>query len=190
MVQMYKSRVLSYIEAGSVAFFHAAPSILDPLDRIQSRFLRFLGISIETAFLEYNLAPLSVRRQIAALGLIHRCVLKKAPGALLDFFYQTDAHVPVHNTRLEASKHDRQIFDLADGGKSQLFKRSVFGNVRVYNRLPQHVVNATSVSMFQKFLQFAVRRCLRQRGARHSWTHLLSRSMSSMDVGRFQQLFN
>ena len=101
--------------------------------------MRFLGISIETAFLEYNLAPLSVRRQIAALGLIHRCVLKKAPGALLDFFYQADAHVPVHNTRLEASKHDRQILDLADGGKSQLFKRSVFGSVRVYNRLAQHV---------------------------------------------------
>ena len=50
MVQLYKSRVLSFIEAGSVAFLHAAPSTLQPLDRLQMRYLEFLGISAEHAF--------------------------------------------------------------------------------------------------------------------------------------------
>ena len=139
---------LSYIEAGCVAFFHAAPSILEPLDRIQSRFLRFLGISDEIGFLEYNLAPLSVRRQISALGFIHRCALNKAPGAFLEFFSREDTRIGTHRTRLEASKHNMQISDLAAGGKSQVFKRSLFGFTLVYNRLPQHVVNATSIATF------------------------------------------
>ena len=190
MIQLYKSRVLSYIEAGCVAFFHAAPSILEPLDRIQSRFLRFLGISDEIGFLEYNLAPLSVRRQISALGLIHRCALNKAPGALLEFFSREDTRPGTHRTRLEASKHNMQISDLAAGGKSQVFKRSLFGFTLVYNRLPQHVVNATSIATFQQCLQIAVRSCLLQNCQRQSWRHLLSRSMSSMDVGRFQRLFH
>ena len=189
MVQMYKSRVLSYIEAGCVAFLHAAPSILEPLDRIQSRFLRFLGISVEAAFLEHNLAPPSVRRQISALGLIHRCVLDKAPTALREFFPEQDACIPKYTTRLAASRHGRQIYDFAEGGKSKIFKRSAFGSVLVYNRLPQFVVDASSVSKFQGWLQSAVRNCLIQKRSRQSWLHVLCRSMSSMDVGRFQQLF-
>ena len=88
MVQMYKSRVLSYIEARCVAFYHAAPSILELFDRSQLRFLRFLGMSAEAAFLRYNLAPPTLRRQIPALGLIHRCVLDKAPNALREFSFR------------------------------------------------------------------------------------------------------
>ena len=64
MIQIYKSPVLSYIEAGCVAFFHAAPSIFESPDRIQSRFLRFLGISDEIGFLKYNLAPLDDKFQL------------------------------------------------------------------------------------------------------------------------------
>ena len=119
MIQMYKSKVLSYIEAGCVAFFHAAPSIFDPLDRIQSRFLRFLGISDEIGFLEYNLAPLSVRLQISALGLIHRCALNKAPGAFAEVFRAQDSRPCLYRTRLEASKHNKQMYDLAEAIKAR-----------------------------------------------------------------------
>ena len=189
MIQMYKSRVLSYIEAGSVAFFHASPSVLEPLDRIQSRFLRFLGVSEERAFLDFNLAPLSVRRQIAALGLIHRCTLDKAPCALSAFFRRAGSSNAVYNTRLAASRHNKQVDDPIRGHESQPFKRSALGSVRVYNRLPQSVVDATSVGAFQTELQFAVRRCLLQRRRRQSWLFFLSRSVISMDIGRFQQYF-
>ena len=51
MIQLYKCRVLSYIEAGSVAFLHAADSVLAPLCILQRRFLRFLGLDEEQAFL-------------------------------------------------------------------------------------------------------------------------------------------
>ena len=57
-------------------------------------------------------------------------------------------------------------------------KRSLFGFTLVYNRLPQHVVNATSIATFQQSLQFAIRSCLLQNCQRQSWRHLLSRSMS------------
>ena len=57
MVQLYESRVLSYIEAGSVAFLHAADSVLAPLDPLQRRFLRLLFLDDKRAFLVYNLAP-------------------------------------------------------------------------------------------------------------------------------------
>ena len=121
MTQMYKRRVLSYIEGGCVSFFHAAPSRLEPLDRILSRFLRFLGICDEIGFLEYNLAPLNVRRQISALGLIRRCALNKAPGALVKFFSRQDFRPCLYRTRFEASKHNNQIYDIAEGGKGLVF---------------------------------------------------------------------
>ena len=189
MIHLYKSRVLSYVEAGCVAFFHAAPSVLEPLDRIQSRFLDFLGVSVERAFLDFNLAPLSVRRQMAALGLIHRCVLDKAPIAISAFFPRIGVRHVAYATRLEAARHDKQIVDKVRGSESQVFKRSLFGFARVYNRLPQGIVDSLSVGAFQRELQSAVRRCLVQRRHRQSWLLFLTRSMSSMDILRFQRYF-
>ena len=38
IVNLYKTRVLSYMESGTPAYAHAARSVLDPLDRVQCVF--------------------------------------------------------------------------------------------------------------------------------------------------------
>ncbi len=86
LVNLYKSLVLSYIESGVPAYCHAAPSVLDPIDRVQRRLLRELGLSELEAFERYKLAPLETRRHIAILGLLHRISLGLAPKQLSDLF--------------------------------------------------------------------------------------------------------
>ena len=64
-------------------------------------------------------------------------------------------------TRLAARRHDRQLFDPLDGSKRKtLFGRSAFGLVRVYNLLPQKVVEARTVKDFQRNLQNHVKNLL------------------------------
>ena len=79
MVNLYKAHILSYIEYRTPALFHASHSTLVPLDMVQNRFLSNIRISIEDAALHFKLLPLRLRRQIAALGIIQRAVLRKEP---------------------------------------------------------------------------------------------------------------
>ena len=75
VIRLYKIHILSYIESGTPAIFHAARTHLDLIDRVQLSFLNELGVSVEEALLHFNLAPLHARRCIAILGLMHRTVL-------------------------------------------------------------------------------------------------------------------
>ena len=90
MIHLYKSQVLSYIEYRTVAIYHACSSHLEHIDKLQHRFLRELGLSSERALLDFNLAPMSTRRDIAMLGLIHRAVLGKGPSQLHQFSPQQE----------------------------------------------------------------------------------------------------
>ena len=71
----FKSKILSYLEYRTPAIYHAAGTLLELINGIQSKFLREIGISNEEAFTDYHLAPLTSRRDMAMLGLIHRSVL-------------------------------------------------------------------------------------------------------------------
>ena len=79
MINLYKAHILSYIEYRTPVLLHASHSVLIPLDMIQNRFLSNNGITIEDTALHFKLLPLRQRRQIAALGVIQRTVLKKGP---------------------------------------------------------------------------------------------------------------
>ena len=57
------------------AVFHAATSHLARMDAIQREFGAKLGLTEDQTFMEYNLAPLKLRRNIAALGFLHRVAL-------------------------------------------------------------------------------------------------------------------
>ena len=74
----------------------------------------------------------------------------------------TQGGIACHPPRLLASKHDRQLQDPISGNETQIFKRSVFGFVAIYNRLPQRVVEVKSVKGFQKMLQGAMRQNMRR----------------------------
>ena len=104
----------------------------------------------------FNLAPLSTRRDMSMLGLLHRTQLGVAPLALSSFFPKARStmfkfsvnSVPVHN---------RQIACYVTPSSSIGFQRSIFGLVRVYNKLPTEIVAARSSSLFQKHLQAMIK---------------------------------
>ena len=78
MVLQYKTHVLGIVESVTAGIYHAGSSILAPLDRVQTTFVHNFNIDTIDAFMNHNLAPLSLRRDIAMLGFLHKCVLQGA----------------------------------------------------------------------------------------------------------------
>ena len=64
-MKLYKSHILSYVEYRTPAVFHACTTVLHPLDRVLQNLFRQINMSDEEALLNFNLAPLSTRRDIA-----------------------------------------------------------------------------------------------------------------------------
>ena len=126
-----------------------------PLDRILERFLRQLGVLDEDALLHFNLAPLSLRRDMAALGVIHRTVLGLGPQHFKQWFY-FDTMERRHSTRL-GRRHGRQLADPYWQYGREYLNRSLVGYVSVYNLLPERIVSATKVKDFQTLLQDMVK---------------------------------
>ena len=152
LFNQYKSHVRCLLEMGSGAFYHASDTVLAPLQGIQRRFLREVGIGEQEAFLKYNVAPLQMRRDIGCLGLIHKCVLKLAPESLQRLFPRETRAPHRHCTRLAQQRHNQQLLDRCDGTHSDLLARSIFGLVKVYNLLAQSVVDCQCVKSFQQAL--------------------------------------
>ena len=57
MVNLYKSKVLSYVEGKTPAIYHAAATQLEKVDRIQHRFMESAGITEVEALCDFRLAP-------------------------------------------------------------------------------------------------------------------------------------
>jgi len=139
LIVFYKAHLLSYLEYRTPAIYHATRVVISRLDAVQSRFLRDVGVEDITALVKFHLAPLSTRRDIAMLGLIHRTVCGKGPSQFKDFFRRDPQHAKLVDPRVTL--------------RSPLIKRSALGLVAIYNLLPHNVVCARSVSAFQKGLQ-------------------------------------
>ena len=69
-----------------LGYYHAASTALHPLDRVQERLCRELGISHEAVLLRYKLAPLKSIRDMALFGLLHRVVLNEVSPQLAERF--------------------------------------------------------------------------------------------------------
>jgi hypothetical protein len=158
LVNQFKTHVWSHMEMHLGGIFHAASSLLAKIDHAQNRFCHQLGISRAQAFLEFNLAPPSLRRNIAVLGLLHKRVLGKCHPSY-------NLLLPWHTERFPEGRghgHNKQLYGhcLEISAHPALYARSIFAVVDVYNNLPQHVVDATDVSSFQQYLtQIARTRC-------------------------------
>ena len=118
-------------------------------------------ITEASAFIDYNFAPPCLRRDVAILGLIHKRALGLAHVAyeqLLPFAplsWYSLPRPPQHNKQLNIHR-DLCIY------KHNMFNRSIFGMVDVYNRLSQRMVNYDSVKSFQSELtKIAKQRCAR-----------------------------
>ena len=179
-----------YIESGTPALYHAAPSVLNRIDRVQRKFLRELSFSEVAALNDYRLAPLESRRDMAMLIARHKVTLGIAPAQLMALFPEkpavpsgTSAH-PFDRQRLRhwRAPHDRQLHTEAN------FLRSLFGLAFCYNRLPQHVAAAKTVKEFQRQLQYRLRK-----GANSglpNWQLLYSNLWRRMPVTTFDALFS
>eukprot|EP00973_Karenia_brevis_P043667 6049342-Karenia_brevis.AAC.1 len=77
------------MEYRTVAIYHACDTSLTKLDKIQERLLEAAGISQRDALFACRLAPLSTRRDIALLGVVHRMVLGKGPAQFREYFKLT-----------------------------------------------------------------------------------------------------
>ena len=84
--------------------------------------------------------------------MIHRTVLGAGPPQFQKWFY-LDMSTPAYRTRLQVAKHNKQLYDWLGAGQTELLRRSLLGQVRVYNKLEQEVVNHKTTKAFQKALQ-------------------------------------
>ena len=168
LILLYKAHVLSYIEYKTPAIYHAAMTILDDVDSIQRRFLNEVGITEINALLYFNLAPLKTRRDIAMLGVIHRASVGKGPEQLQKLFPPAEP-VGRRSARIASNLHTRQRELLIENTQLGVIERSAFGLVRIYNMLPQHLVDSTDVSIFQAKLQDMVK--IRARSACVDWAN-------------------
>ena len=151
MVNLYKAKVLSYAEYRTAAIYHYCDTVLVPLNKLQDSFLAELGLSCQDALLHFNLAPLECRRDMAMLGLIHRCVIGRGPEHFRECFKPKDT---VHRrTRAGRSLHSQQLADIRDQLFLEIERRSALGLSWVYNRMPNDIVMVEDVKVFQRNLQ-------------------------------------
>ena len=156
LVRLYKAQILSYLESSTPALYHAAASVLALLDRIQWGFQREVGFSEIECLRNVRLAPLKSRRDMAMLGVLHKINLGIAPPQLQALFPKLgDIEELPMRQRLRHWRplRSKQVSTHANFSSSNVLKRSLFGLVHCYNILPQHVVDASSVQLFQRKLQ-------------------------------------
>ena len=110
------------------------------------------------ALLNFRLAPLAARRDMALLGLIHRTMLGKGPPHFKRFFQLDESACQNHGRRhrLQVKELAAHWSDFALPGSrpAEYIEHSMFGLVRVYNLLSPEIVEASAdVPSFQKRLQ-------------------------------------
>ena len=147
MINQYKAHILSYVEYRTAAIYHATTTLLCRLDRAQDRFLKEIGVDPRTALLEYGLAPLSMRRDIAMLGMLHRAALGEGPPQLRQMFRRRPG------SWLLADPYQ-------DVTRSPLIRRSAWGLIPVYNRLGSGAQNIQTVKDLQFYLQERVKKLI------------------------------
>ena len=84
------------------------------------------------------------------LGVIHRCVLGKAPLELAQFF-TLEPHT-ARQTRHTRS-HSRRVAEVSEQLHRDYLSRSALGYIHVYNSLPDRLVEAPTTKLFQGRLQ-------------------------------------
>ena len=105
------------------------------------------------------------------LAMLHKVVIGCAHPAFSSMFPPAPNPSHTHLTRLRERRHNKQLLDRCDGTQSSVMHRSVFGLVRRYSLLPQLVVDADNVSLFQKRLTQLVREELTKKNA--EWQYVL-----------------
>ena len=143
-------------------------------------------MSDEDALFVFHLAPLSVRRDIAMLGVNYRTVLGRGPSQFRELFKFAPLDGHPARTRSQCYRHRFQLEDPRDQHHSDMLARSALGLVWDYNHLPPKIVEQPSVSRFQAELQRLVKDRAKARCA--DWAQSLSprAPLSSHPLLRYQ----
>ena len=107
--------------------------------------------------MEFSLAPLAGRRDMAMLGIIHRAALGKGPAHFRDHF------------RMVSPGH---LADPRQEIGGELVKRSALGLAAIYNILPMECKRQKTVNNFQKQLQGYMREAVQ--AGRDDWAEIFS----------------
>ena len=118
-----------------------------------STFVLLLDLSPETALIDYSLAPLGMRRDIAMLGLLHKIQLGVAPQPLLDMFRSSPQNLASYGFSSTRRWYSYQLHEPVEVSHPFIINRSAYGLIRIYNELPNHIVSARSAKVFQRRLQ-------------------------------------
>ena len=111
------------------------------------------------------------------LGMLHKVTLGIAPPQLAALFPVrgvVEEHWQVRRLRHWRPRHDRQLNTPAGFGSTEVMQRSLFGLARLYNLLPQKVVDCKTVKAFQRCLQNALKVHAASRKAPENWQRLYS----------------
>ena len=123
------------MEYRTAAVYHATDTVLKPLDKLQDSFLQKLEIASLEALVEFDLACLATRRDIAMLGLVHRAAFRKGPPQFWEFFTKAPDTTRVR-TRLCHRRRIEQLVETRSGEFLELVRCSALGLVAMYNLLP------------------------------------------------------
>ena len=192
LINLYKAQVLSYMESSTPGLYHAAPSVLGRVDRVQRRLLRELELSELEALQTHNLAPLASRRDIAMLGALHKVTLGTAPAQLALLFPLRGIVAERENRMLRYWRplHNKQLATAAKFSSSDIMKRSLFGLCLCYNKLPQQLVDCKTVSLFQKTLQKGLLKYAERRAVHgNDWERLYSVNWRTLQRTQLDELF-
>ena len=94
--------------------------------------------------MDFNLAPLSVRRDMSMLGVIHRATLVMGLPQLWPFFRFDISRSIVGRRR----RHERQVVEWPRDRDLDIMRRSALRMIRVYNILPAESVAKKDLKTF------------------------------------------
>ena len=112
LFRLYNVQVLPFMESCTPALYHAAPSVLDRIDKVQRRFLREMGFTEVEALELYRLAPLPCRGNMAVLGALQKIPFAIAPNqlsGLLPILGTVYGHVMARRVHGRKPRHNRQL---------------------------------------------------------------------------------
>ena len=161
LIRLFKAQILSYLEGATPALYHAAPSVLAPIDEVQIKFLEELGVSSSAALLEHNLAPLPMLRDIAMLGVLYKVSRGTCPKPIQDLFSLRVSSLDSLGFSCRR-RHGWQIADPVGPSHPTFIRRSIYGLIKVFNGLPAETVGADTLKSFQSKLQSGAKAAARQ----------------------------
>ena len=188
LVRHYKSQVLSFIEWSTPAIHHAPIFFLTQIDRVQETFLAEIDLSAGQALMDFGLAPLQTRRDIAMMGLLFRIAKGRAPPQFNSVIRRAEAAPFPRNLRQPAAQHNLQFHDPIDGTAPRMMERSVLGLIYSFNMLPASMLELDSTNVFQRRLQTAVKRAYSDGFV--EWGAVLRKGVRENSLRGYQQLFD